>query len=108
MARKGRGQARQQQRRPQIPPAVASPGPPTPLTAGADKSEALKIVQTAVRPWLDKLEAMLGYPVIAYYLEDEGVPAQLADEQMPHLYEHLRRLCKRQRLGLWLSSRGGA
>ena len=68
----------------------------------------LTAVHKVLLPWIEKLEAELEYPVIAYFLEDEGAPAQLADEQMRHLYEHLRRLGHRDRLGLWLLSRGGA
>ncbi len=70
--------------------------------------DAIKIVQTAVKPWIDKLEAVLGYKVIAFYLEDQAVPAAMADEQVLHLFEHLRRIGKQQRLGLWINSRGGA
>src|SRR6266496_4060607 len=46
-------------------------------------------VREAVGVRLEALEAAAGYPVVAYFL-DEG--AALADEQMYHLFEHLRRL----------------
>ena len=62
-------------------------------------------VREAVGVRLEALEAAAGYPVVAYFL-DEG--AALADEQMYHLFEHLRRLDHQDRLGLWISSRGGA
>jgi hypothetical protein len=62
-------------------------------------------VRGVVGVHLEALEAAVGYPVVAYFL-DEG--AVLADEQMYHLFEHLRRLGHHDQLGLWISSRGGA
>jgi hypothetical protein len=56
-------------------------------------------------PHLEKLESMQGYPVLAYYMADN---AGMADEQMVHLYGHLRRLGHQPHLGLWVYSRGGA
>jgi hypothetical protein len=58
-----------------------------------------------VLPHIKKLESLFGNKIIAYFLEDGFM---LADEQMLHLYEHLRRIGKQKRLGLWLHSRGGA
>jgi hypothetical protein len=51
------------------------------------------------------LEEILGFPVIAYFLDDS---AAIADEQMSHLFEHVRRVGHVPTLGLWISSRGGA
>ncbi len=59
--------------------------------------------QTA--PAREALEQVRGHSVIAYYLADG---AQLADEQMLHLYEHLKRLGRRDKISLFLYSRGGS
>jgi hypothetical protein len=64
-----------------------------------------KGVREAVDVHLKALETAIGYPVVAYFLDDG---AAIADEQMWHLFEHLRRLGHQDQLGLWISSRGGA
>jgi hypothetical protein len=64
-------------------------------------------IATAIDPVLATVTEAFGSPVISYFLDD-GSNAALADEQMLHLYEHLRRVGRHDTLGLWLSSRGGA
>lgn len=61
-------------------------------------------VRTQIQPSIDALEKSLGYPVITYFLADHEA---MADSQVLHLYEHLRRIGKQGRIGLWISSRGG-
>ena len=62
------------------------------------------LIEETVQPQIATLEELRGHTVIAYFLDDGG---QLADEQMLHLYEHLRRIGQRKKIALWLSSRGG-
>jgi hypothetical protein len=84
-----------------------SPGGQAPgeSSVSGGPAENIEFQRTHVLPALEKVEAAFGYPVISYYLDDR---ASLADEQMYHLYEHLRRTGPVERLGLWLYSRGGA
>jgi len=63
-----------------------------------------QLVSATVGPQLTALEALRGHPVVAYFLTE----ANLADEQMMHLYVHLRELGKQDELSLFLGSRGGA
>lgn len=72
---------------------------------GGDGAENIRFQRDLVYPAVQAVEAAFGCPVIAYYLDDR---APLADEQMFHLFEHLRRVGKQERLALWLYSRGGA
>jgi hypothetical protein len=74
--------------------------------AGAmDFQPVYDLVKKDVHPKLDAIESLMGFPVLAYFL-DEG--AMLGDEQMEHLYEHLRRIKRQPRIALWVHSRGGA
>jgi len=73
-----------------------------------EESAPAEIIENAkanIWPHLETLEHLRGCKVIAYFLDDN---AALADEQMLHLYEHLRRIGKQDQIDLWLSSRGGA
>jgi ATP-dependent protease ClpP protease subunit len=105
MAQQGRGQQTpkapkgmppQQQRPPQTGAPVAQTGGPEQL---------LDEIEKKIQPVLGQLEAIRGHPVLAYYF-DEG--AQLGDEQMLWLYEHLRRIGRQPKVSLWLYSRGGS
>jgi hypothetical protein len=58
-----------------------------------------------ISPALDAVRTTFGYEVMAYFLADG---AAIADEQMLHMYEHLRRLGHQPVVGLWMNSRGGA
>src|ERR1700687_5198184 len=82
--------------------------PPTPQAvqaAQAQLQQQIAGISTQLLPQIKNLESLFGHRVIAYFLEDGFM---LADEQMLLLYEHLRRIGKQKRLGLWLYSRGGA
>jgi len=70
-----------------------------------DLTALFELVRAQVFPYVEALEQVRGRKLIAYFL-DEG--AALADEQMLHLYEHLRRIGKQEQIDLWVSSRGGA
>src|ERR1700737_796077 len=90
------------------PPAAPGFQPPTPQAmqaAQAQLQQQIAGISTQVLPRIQSLEALFGNRVVTYFLEDGFM---LADEQMLHLYEHLRRIGKQKRLALWLSSRGGA
>jgi hypothetical protein len=63
------------------------------------------LVRREIHPRLRALERERGHSVVAYFL---GEQTSLADEQIQHLYEHLRRVGKQDQLGLWIHSRGGA
>ena len=63
------------------------------------------LIQANIHPLLGALESACGHKVIAYFLDEQGA---IADEQVFHLYEHLRRLGKQDVLCLWIHSRGGA
>ncbi len=64
-----------------------------------------QIVGEVIAEPFAKLEELRGHPVIAYVLTDA---AQMADEQMMHLYLHLREIGRQDHLDLFLMSRGGA
>src|SRR3954447_23860371 len=97
------------QRRPSSPnnPSPAAAGLP-PGVSQAQQAQQVADLHSFVRGQIESpaaaLEKLRGHPVISYVLTG----AQLADEQMLHLYEHLRRLGKQDHLSLFLSSRGGA
>ena len=104
--------SRQKPRRDQEPGGAAKPAAPQQRQQGQPPGPAIMdfqpvydLVKKDVHPKLQALEQVMSYPVISYFLDD-GAP--LADEQMEHLYEHLRRVKKQDRLGLWVHSRGGA
>lgn len=101
--RKRRPPQSRPQPRPQAQPAQVAAN--IPLNQPQPIEDLHSTVREVVGVHLEALEAAVGYPVIAYFL-DEG--AQLADEQMYHLFEHLRRIGRQDQLGLWISSRGGA
>lgn len=87
-------------------PAVGGPAGHDPALAQAGNApDPFALVRGQVEPHLQTLEAERHHPVISYYLTDG---AQLADEQMLHLYEHLKRLGKQEKISLVLCSRGGA
>lgn len=95
-----------QQRTEPRPPTLPAAGPAGAATMQqADLSGLHDAVKANIHPRLERLEEIRGHKVISYFL-DEG--AQLADEQVLHLYEHLRRIGKQERLSFWLFSRGGA
>lgn len=101
-ARKHQGQ------RPALGGAPGFTPPVSPQAMQAAQSQQLQqiaSIRAAVEPHVEKLESLFGHKLLAYFLEDGYM---LADEQMLHLYEHLRRLGKQKRIGLWLYSRGGA
>jgi hypothetical protein len=97
MSQKRSRQARQQ------PPPAAQPRAQAPQAQ--PQPQAHDHVRAEVHPRLQTLEQERGHPVIAYFL---GEQTSLADEQIHHLYEHLRRIGKQDQLSLWLHSRGGA
>jgi hypothetical protein len=73
--------------------------------SNSDTAQQILAQRKEIMPRVEAVEKAVGCRVVAYYLE-EG--AALADEQMLHLYEHLRRVGRQDKLALWLSSRGGA
>lgn len=81
--------------------AAASPAP----DPAAFEIEAINGIGKMTEEARAELEQVRGHPVISYFLVDG---AQLADEQMLHLYEHLRRIGRREKISLWLYSRGGS
>lgn len=107
-------QPRKRTQKPSTPVRLPAEGEPvlslpttSPETAEArvvSGEEAFDLIGEGVLPRLRALEEAVGFPVITYFIE----AAAIADEQMLHLFEHLRRIGKQEKLGLWLSSRGGA
>jgi hypothetical protein len=92
---------------PQEAPPRPAPAPPRSNVQSPAKPLTVAIHELVVKeihPRLHELEAVLGHRVISLFL-DEG--AALADEQIFHLYEHLRRIGSQECIALWLVSRGG-
>lgn len=81
-------------------PALAQPGE----LEGASIEQAFALLSAQLQPPVQKLQEVMGYPVVSYFIEN----AAIADEQVLHLYEHLRRIGHQERIGLWINSRGGA
>jgi hypothetical protein len=92
---------RQKASRPALGPSPVSPSPIAPNAAASvpvaqpPPLDAFAAITTDVVPYLEALERVRRHKVIAYYL-DEG--AALADDQVYHLYEHLRRVGRQERL----------
>jgi hypothetical protein len=86
------------------PVSLPTPRPGTPAAQVVSGEKAFDLIGEGVLPRLRSLEGAVGYPVISYFIEADA----MADEQVLHLYEHLRRIGRQEKLGLWLSSRGGA
>lgn len=82
------------------PAEAASPGRPL-ATPHVD----FDFIRGSVDAPLHALRTLFGHEIVTYFLADG---AAIADEQMLHMYEHLRRVGHQPTLGLWLSSRGGA
>ena len=92
-------------------PQQAAKQPPRP-TPAPDQDPAdttiegtFDLIEETIQPQIATLEELRGHTVIAYFIDDGG---QLADEQMLHLYEHLRRIGQQKKIALWLHSRGGS
>lgn len=81
----------------------------TPEEAAGNVAEQMNqlapVVIQATNDAREAVEKLRGRPCLAYFLA-EG--AAIADDQMMHLYEHLRRMGHQKELDLFISSRGGA